>query len=84
MIINYILNNNLILIPILWNIVGFVTLILITLNLTLFYLDDFKLSNIKILKLIQIFFFVYIFVLFLYCMYNLSNVSLYDIISYMA
>lgn len=75
--------NYLILNPILLNIVGFVSIFLIILSLTLFYLDDFKLSDIKVIKLIQIFSFVYISILFLYCMFNMSNVSLYDIISYM-
>lgn len=84
MITNYIFNNNLILNPILENIVGFLSVFLITLSLTLFYLDEFKLSNIKVIKLLQIISFVYIFILFLYWIYNMSYVSLYDIISYMA
>ena len=66
MITNYIFNNNLILNPILENIVGFISIFLFTLSLTLFYLDEFKLSNIKVIKLLQIISFVYIFILFLY------------------
>lgn len=84
MIINYILNNNLILNPILENIVGFLSVFLITLSLTLFYLDEFKLSEVKVIKLLQIISFVFISIFILYCIWDVSNMSLFDIISYMA
>lgn len=62
----------------------FINSFLFSLSLTLFYLDGFKFSNIKVLKLIQIISFVYIFILFLYCMCDISKISLYDIICNMA
>lgn len=62
----------------------FINSFLFSLSLTLFYLDDFRLSDMKIIKLIQIFSFVYIPIYFIYNMYNTLNISLYDIILCMA
>ena len=62
----------------------FINSFLFSLSLTLFYLDDFRLSDMKIIKLIQIFSFVYIPIYFIYNMYNTLNISLYEIILSMA
>ena len=84
MINNYILNNNLVLNPILENIVGFLSVFLITLSLTLFYLNELKLSKVKVIKFLQIISFVFISIFILYCMWDIPNISLFDVISYMA
>ena len=84
MINNYILNNNLTLNPILENIVGFICIFLFTLSLTLFYLDEFKLSKVKVIKLLQIISFGFISIFIFYYMCDISNISLFDLISYMA
>lgn len=84
MIKYYILNNNLTLNPILENIVVFLNVFLITLSLTLFYLDEFKLSKVKVIKLLQIISFVFISIFIFYYMWDISNISLFDVISYMA
>jgi hypothetical protein len=82
MLFNYIFDNNIIFCSILGNISGFMSMFLFSLSLTLFYLDDFKLSDKKFIKLIQIFSFVFISIFILYCMYDVSNIYLSDIVSY--
>lgn len=59
---------------------GFICTFLLTSSLTLFYLDDFKLSKKRIIKFIQIFTFVCIPIYFIYNMSNILNISLSDII----
>ncbi len=62
----------------------FISAFLITSSLTLFYLEDFKLSNIRLIKYIQIFSFVCIPFYIIYYMFNIFNPSLTDLITYMA
>ena len=62
----------------------FISTILLTSSLTLFYLDGFKLSDIRLIKYIQIFSFVYIPFHLLICMYNALDKSLLDLINCMA
>jgi len=62
----------------------FISAFLFTLSLTLFYLDDFKLSEIRFIKIIQVFSFVFIPFYIIYYLYNIFNPSLIDLISYMA
>ena len=52
------------------------------LSFTLMYLDDFKFSNIKLIKYIQIFSFVCIPFYMLYNLYDLFNFCFSDIVSY--
>gem|GEM_PF-2312764 len=63
---------------------GFILTILLTSSLTLFYLDGFKFSDIRLIKYIQIFSFVYIPFHLLICMYNALDKSLLDLINCMA
>lgn len=81
-IFNNILDNNIILFSILGNIAEIMSMFLFSLSLTLFYLDDFKLSEVKFLKIIQIFSFVCIPIYLLCNLYNESNICLSDIVSY--
>jgi len=62
----------------------FISAFLFTSSLTLFYLEDFKLSNIRLIKYIQIFSFVCIPFYIIYYMFNIFNPSLTDLITYMA
>ena len=55
---------------------------LFSFSLILFFLDKFKLSDIKFIKIIQIFSFICIPIFIIYCLFNESNVCLSDIISY--
>lgn len=62
----------------------FISTFLLTSSLTLLYLDNFKLSNIRLIKFIQIFSFVCIPIYLIYVMCNTLNISLSEIIFYMA
>jgi|ERR1700742_177155 len=62
----------------------FIGTFLLTSNITLLFLDNFKLSNIRLIKFIQIFSFVCVPIYFIYNMYNTLNISLSDIIFCMA
>ena len=62
----------------------FISSFLFTLSFTLFYLDDFKLSNTKLFKYIKIFSFLFIpfYIIYQIYIYNVFIISLFDIISY--
>lgn len=53
-------------------------------SLTLFYSKDFKLSKIRLIKYIQIFSFVCLSIYFIYNIFKIFNISLSDIIIYIA
>jgi hypothetical protein len=62
----------------------FISTFLLTSSLTLLYLDNLKLSNIKLIKYIQIFSFVCVPIYFIYNMYHTLNISVSEIIFFMA
>jgi hypothetical protein len=62
----------------------FISTFLLTSSLTLLYLDNLKLSNIKLIKYIQIFSFVCVPIYFIYNMYYTLNISVSEIIFFMA
>ena len=61
---------------------SFINSFLFTSTLVLFYLDDFKLSCVKIVKYIQIFSLIMIPLYTLYYMYNIPYTIVLDVISY--
>lgn len=63
---------------------SFLSTFLLTSSLTLLYLDNLKLSNIRLIKYIQIFSFVCLPIYFIYNMFNTLNISLSDIIFFMS
>jgi hypothetical protein len=78
-----IFNYNWILDPILVNIASFIFMFTFLLSLTLFYLDNLKLSNIKFVKYFQVFSVAYMLILILFISYEKSIISLQDIVCYM-
>ena len=60
----------------------FVGFFMFTLSLTTLYLDDWKLSNNTYIKCIQMFFLIFIPIYGIYCIYDLPNIFLTDIISH--
>lgn len=69
--------------PILVNIASSIFMFTFLLSLTLFYLDNLKLSNKKFVKYFQVFSFAYTLILILFILYNKSIISLQDIVCYM-
>lgn len=69
--------------PILVNIASSIFMFTFLLSLTLFYLDNLKLSNKKFVKYFQVFSFAYTLILILFILYNISIISLQDIVCYM-
>jgi len=60
----------------------FINSFLFSLSLTFFYLDNFRISNIRFIKIIQIFSFICIPIFITYNLFNESNIYLSDIVSY--
>lgn len=60
---------------------SFISPFLLVASLTLFYLDDFRLSDIRYIKYIQIFSFITIPLFIIYFLYNMSCVLSFDIAS---
>jgi hypothetical protein len=81
-IFNYLVYNGITFYSVLGDIIEFMSLLFFSSSLTLFYLDDFKLSEIRFIKIIQIFSFVCILIYMSCKLYNESNSSLSDIVSY--
>lgn len=60
----------------------FIGSFLFTVSLILFYLDDFKLSNCKFIKYMQIFNFIFVPLYIVYFLYNIPYTLVSDVIIY--
>lgn len=82
MIIVFFLMKSNIILNILNSPIYFIGSFLFTVSLILFYLDDFKLSNCKFIKYMQIFNFIFVPLYIVYFLYNIPYTLVSDVIIY--